>query len=292
MDKNYLYLSLYCILKFCVNFFPDFILNFIAKTIARITFWCNKKHRKIIDTNLQFCFPEKNKKQRDEIALKIYQNFTDFGIDFIKNQNISKEEVLKKVIFENEDFLKQSLESKKPIILITAHYGNWELSSLAYAAKFGAISIVGRALDSKIMDKILSKNRTQFNIELINKFGGLKKMFSCLKNKRTLGILTDQDATDNESMVLNFFGHKVNFIVGASVLAKKTNALIIPSFIYKNENKGYNIKCFKPMDANNHSIEELTLYQAKCCEEMIKFKPDEYFFFHKRFKRFHSQAYD
>ncbi len=289
-NRDRLYLFLYYVLKILVSILPNFVLNLLALITARITFYLNKKHRKIIDINLKICFPQKEPKEREKIALKIYQNFAKFGLDCIENQNSTKEKILKKVHFDNEELLKNALNSKRALILTTAHYGNWELCALAYAAKFGAMSIVSRALDSTAMDKILSKNRTQFDMQIINKKGGLKKMIKALKEGRTLGILTDQDSSENESMKVKFFEKEVNFLVGASVIAKKMDALLLSAFIYQKDGK-YHIKCFEIQDSREKSSEELTLYQAKCCEEMIKFKPDEYFFFHKRFKRFDRGVY-
>lgn len=292
MKIDYVYLAAFYLLRFLVFVLPNFALNAFANGVAKIVFKLNHKHRKIIDTNLSLCFPDLDQAQRDELALKIYTNFAHFGIDFFRNQNISVEKLRKKVQIENEEEVKKLVDSSRAIIFVTAHFGNWELLPLSFASRFKAISVVGRSLDSKLMDKFLIQNRTQFDIELIDKKGGLRKMLFALRNKRALGVLTDQDAGDNESMVLEFFGKKVNWLVGASVIAKKSEALLIPAFIYTNEKGTYTIKIFQAMDSRMHSSEELTLYQAKCCEEMIKFKPDEYFFFHKRFKRFYNELYN
>ncbi|TKX33054.1 lipid A biosynthesis lauroyl acyltransferase [Campylobacter aviculae] len=290
-SKDWLYLFAYYTLKFLVMIMPDFILDFLAFIVAKIVFKINHKHRKIIDINLQICFPEKNQLQRDELSFQIYRNFANFGLDCIKNQNTSKEKILNKVVIDNEEIINEALKSQRGIIFTTAHYGNWELLSLAYAAKFGAISIVGRKLESQKMDSILAKNRTQFDIDLIDKQGGLRKMLNAIKNKRVLGILTDQDCTDNESIGLDFFGKKVNYQMGASVLAQRTKALILPAFVYQGEDKKFHIRLFKTIDPLEKSIEELTLYQANCCEEMIRFKPDEYFFFHRRFSSYDETIY-
>lgn len=291
MNKDYLYLSAYYVLKFLVHTMPHFVLNFLAFCVSKIVFKLDKKHRKIIDTNLKLCFPYKNEDERKELAFKIYNNFAKFGLDCIKNQNTSKEKILNKVVFDNEEILTQALKEQKGVIFTTAHYGNWELLSLAYAAKFGAISIVGKQLKSQRMTEILAKNRTQFDIELIDKKGGLRKMLSAIKNKRTLGILTDQDCTDNEGVKLHFFGKRVNYQAGASILAQKTGALIMPTYIYQGEDGKFHIKFFKALNPLNSNLEELTKYQAKTCEEMIQIKPDEYFFFHRRFASYSDELY-
>ncbi|EAJ7581892.1 lauroyl acyltransferase [Campylobacter jejuni] len=289
-NSDRIYLSLYYILKFFVTFMPDCILHFLTLIVARIAFYLNKKHRKIIDTNLQICFPQYTQKERDKLSLKIYENFAQFGIDCLQNQNTTKEKILNKVNFINENLLIDALALKRPIIFTTAHYGNWEILSLAYAAKYGAIAIVGKKLKSEIMYEILSQSRTQFDIELIDKKGGIRQMLSALKKGRTLGILTDQDCAENESVRLKFFNKEVNYQMGASLIAQRSNALIIPVYAYKEDGK-FCIEFFKAKDSQNTSLEELTLYQAQSCEEMIKKRPWEYFFFHRRFASYNKEIY-
>ena len=290
-SKDLLYLGLYHSLKFIVKLSPNFVLKFLVFLTARIAFKLNKEHRKIIDTNLKICFSELNQTQRNKLSLKIYENLAKFGIEFLQNQNANKEQILQKTRFINEHFLKEALNSNRALVLTTAHFSNWELSSLAYAAKFGAISVVGRKLDSVPMNEILSQNRTKFDIELIDKKGGLRQMLNALKKGRALGILTDQDCADKESLKLEFFGKKVNYQIGASVLAKRCEALLIPVYVYR-ENENFCLEFHKPMDSKIASIEELTLYQAKTCEKMIKLRPCEYFFFHKRFASFDRKIYE
>ncbi len=108
-NSDRIYLSLYYILKFFVTFMPECILHFLALIVARITFYLNKKHRKIIDTNLQICFPQYTQKERDKLSLKIYENFAQFGIDCLQNQNTTKEKILNKVNFINENLLIDAL---------------------------------------------------------------------------------------------------------------------------------------------------------------------------------------
>lgn len=289
-NKDRLYLSLYYILKFFVTFMPDFILNLLALIVARITFYLNKKHRKIIDVNLQICFPQYTPKERNKLSLKIYKNFARFGIDCLQNQNTTKEKILDKIKFINENFLTDALALKRPIIFTTAHYGNWEILGLIYAVKYGAVSVVGRKLKSEVMYEILSQSRTQFDIELIDKKGGLRQMLNALKKGRTLGILTDQDCTDKEGVRLKFFGKEVNYQMGASFIAQKSKALLIPVYTYKEKGK-FCIEFFKAKDSQNTSLEELTAYQAQSCEEMIKKRPWEYFFFHRRFASYNEEIY-
>ena len=187
------------------------------------------------------------------------------------------------------------MKSGRPIIVTTAHFGQWELFSLAMAARFGAVSVLGRKLDSKSMDKILSANRSQFDVELIDKDGGAKDILKALKARRIVGILVDQNTAPKDGIKVRFFDKDVLHTPAASVLAQKTNALIINAFIYQKDENISEV-CFSPaIDINKFNKEEavqkVTQMQCSACEEMVRARPEEYFWFHKRFKRFYEKEY-
>lgn len=167
--------------------------------------------------------------------------------------------------------------------------------SLAMAARFGTVSVLGRKLDSKSMDKILSANRSQFDVELIDKDGGAKDILKALKARRIVGILVDQNTAPKDGIKVKFFGKDVLHTPAASVLAQKTNALIINAFIYQKDENISEI-CFSPaIDINKFDKEEVvqkvTQMQCSACEEMVRSRPEEYFWFHQRFKRFYEKEY-
>lgn len=294
MDKIYLFL--YKFVNFVVEKLPD---NFSLKIIEFILFLFykfKKKRTKIMNINLGICFPPLNDKQRDDLIRKTYKNFAFFAQEIIKNQNLNKEQILNKVTFVNEEFLQDALKQNRPIIMVTAHYGNWEIFSLAIAAKYGASSVIGRELDSPSVNKIIAKNRQKFDIELIPKHGGVRKILSALKNKRILGILVDQSADANDGVECEFFGKKIMHQTAASIFAKKTNALIIPGFTRRDEKDPKKTKLIlsKPIDINElgqNAIVKATQLQADATEEMIKSKPDEYFWMHQKFKYFYPDLY-
>lgn len=288
-----IYLALYYFLKILFKITPEFAMDFFIKLIARLAHFFNKNHRKIILANLNLAFGDsKTALQKQTIIKDVYKNFVHFAFDFIQNQNTTQEKVLQKVTFINEEIFHKALKTQRPIIIQTAHYGNWELLSLAFAAKFGNISIVGRALDSQAINKILSKNRAQFHIQVIDKKNALRPMLKALRQKRFLGVLVDQNTTVNEGIEVKFFNKKVMHSNALSIIAKKTNALIIPVFIQKNSNNYHSIIAYEPLDINFHTTEEITQLQSNATQKIIESKPDEYFWFHRRFKHFYKEAYE
>ncbi len=295
MDR--LYLAGFYTLKFLIFIMPCSLQKMLAKFLAFAFMKLKKKRFHIVMTNLDLAFGEtKTKEEKLEIAKKCYYNFAKYlGINFILNQNTTKQKILEQVVFKNEHFLLDAMKSGRPIIVTTAHFGQWEIFGLAVAARFGASSALGRKLDSSVMDKILRANRAQFDVELIDKDGGAKDILKALKARRIVGILVDQNTAPKDGIKVQFFGKDVLHTPAASVLAQKTNALIINAFIYQ---KGENLNeiCFEePIDISTFdkedAVQKATQMQCSACEEMVRARPEEYFWFHQRFKRFYENEY-
>ncbi|WP_107964844.1 lipid A biosynthesis lauroyl acyltransferase [Campylobacter concisus] len=295
MDR--LYLAGFYTLKFLIFILPSSLQNMLAKFLAFAFMKLKKKRFHVVMTNLDLAFGEtKTKEEKLEIAKKCYYNFAKYlGINFILNQNTTKQKILEQVVFKNEHFLLDAIRSGRPIIVTTAHFGQWEIFPLAVAAYFGPSSVLGRKLDSSVMDKILRANRAQFNVELIDKDGGAKDILKALKARRIVGILVDQNTAPKDGIKVQFFGKDVLHTPAASVLAQKTNALIINAFIYQ---KGENLNeiCFEqPIDISTFdkedAVQKVTQMQCSACEEMVRARPEEYFWFHQRFKRFYENEY-
>ena len=295
MDR--LYLAGFYTLKFLIFIMPCSLQNMLAKFLAFAYRKLGKKRFHVVMTNLDLAFGEtKTKEEKLEIAKKCYYNFAKYlGINFILNQNTTKQKILEQVVFKNEHFLLDAIKSGKPIIVTTAHFGQWEIFSLAMAARFSAVSVLGRRLDSGVMDKILRANRSQFDVELIDKDGGAKDILKALKARRLVGILVDQNTAPQDGIKVRFFGKDVLHTPAASVLAQKTDALIINAFIYQKD-ENLNEICFEePIDISTfdkeEAVQKVTQMQCSACEEMVRARPEEYFWFHQRFKRFYEKEY-
>ena len=295
MDR--LYLAGFYTLKFLIFILPSSLQNLLAKFLAFAFMKLKKKRFHVVMTNLNLAFGEtKSKEEKLEIAKKCYYNFAKYlGINFILNQNTTKQKILEQVVFKNEHFLLDAIRSGRPIIVTTAHFGQWEIFGLAVASHFGPSSVLGRKLDSSVMDKILRANRAQFDVELIDKDGGAKDILKALKARRIVGILVDQNTAPKDGIKVQFFGKDVLHTPAASVLAQKTNALIINAFIYQKDENLSEICFEEPIDISTFdkedAVQKATQMQCSACEEMVRARPEEYFWFHQRFKRFYENEY-
>ncbi len=296
---DYIYLFLYKSFEFLAKVLPIKVMNFLLRGLSSFVYFFDRKHNHIINSNLKLAFGDKmSQKRRDEIGKRVFYNLLQTIIGFIRRDGKNSEEVLKNITFKNEHILQDYIDKNKKIIFITGHYSNWELSSLAVSAKFGINLVgVGRKLDSNLMDRLLFKNREQFGVEMVYRKGAIKNLLKALKNGKAIGLLLDQHLGAKQGGIeVEFFGHKVLHSPSASILARNFNIDVIPIYVSTDNYSDYIITFYQPIpfiktDNKEEDIKNMTQAQAKVMEDVIRAKPDEWFWVHKRWKGFYPEIY-
>ncbi|WP_456323373.1 lipid A biosynthesis lauroyl acyltransferase [Hydrogenimonas sp.] len=293
-----IYLGSFNFFRWVILHTPRPIKRTFIDLLAGVAYCIDFKHRKYAKANLDLAFGDTlDEISKKEIIKKTYKNLLYLLADFVENQGIDQKDLLKKVTFKNEEIVDEIHGRKNPVIFITAHYGNWELLALAIAARRRGISVVGRPLDSKAMDKILKRNREQFDIRLISKYGALRPLMKELKAGRDIGLLVDQSVRPHEGIDIDFFGHKATHTTSVALLSRKFDIPIVPVFISTEDHEHYTMTFYPPIEPTHTDdiqadIRKSVEAQAKITEEVIRKKPDEWFWFHKRWKIHHGEIYE
>jgi KDO2-lipid IV(A) lauroyltransferase len=220
---------------------------------------------------------------------------TVFGI--VKRDKMKKEDVVKNVTFEGEEIIKAYQDAGKQFILVTGHFGNWELLSQSIAIHFDLTLVgVGRKLDSEIMDEVLIKNRQRFNVEMVYKKGAMKGCIKAIGQKKIIGILTDQSLSVEQSVDVDFFDYQTTHTPIASILSRKFELDLIPAFISTDDYIHYTVKIYPPIktlksDDQEKDLSLLTQAQADSMEYVIKNNPKQWFWMHKRWKTYNPELY-
>ncbi len=274
-------------------------MNTLLKSISYATYYLHGKYRDIIFINLDLAFKNSlSDKEKKKIVLRVFYNMIQTVIGFMKRNGISKEKLLENISFKNEHYLLDALKNKEKIIFITGHYSNWELLPPAVTSKYGITLVgIGRKLDSDVMDKVLLKNREQFGVEMLYRRGAIKGAIKALKQNKIVGFLLDQSLGEKQGGIkVNFFGKPVGHSPAASILARNFDATMLPAFISTDDYKHYTVTFYETLttlktDDKEADILSMTQAQADITEQVVKNKPEEWFWAHKRWKAYLPEIY-
>ena len=288
---DYLYLGSYRLFRGFVLYTPESIRFAILKGLAHLAYLIDRRHRHVAFVNLDIAFGDTmSEKEKKRIVKKSYENLLFLLHEIVLNQGISKEEMMKKVSFAGEEHIEAAHKAGKPIIFVAAHYGIWELAPLAYGAKYGPVTVVGRPLDSRAMNDILTRHRRQLNVTLIEKKGALKHLITALKKGEAVGLLVDQNTARHDGIVVDFFGKPARHTPAAAILARRLDAVVLPIFIESDDYKHYTLKVYPPlaMEKSDNPDEDIRRHvqaQADITEHAVRERPDHWFWLHKRWRK-------
>jgi KDO2-lipid IV(A) lauroyltransferase len=281
-----LYLALFYILKFLIFITPEHSHRSLAKILAYPLNIFGKKYLEIVRKNVEIAFgKDMTPNDKEKIVNGSFENLVLVLIDLIFNMDIKKEILISKVSFKNREVLSKAIKDNRKVVLVTAHYGTWEALSYIIGLAFKDLICIARPLDSAPMDKILFDSRSRFNTQMVNKDGAIKDIIKGLKQNKLVAMLIDHHPKKSDkSTVVDFFGKKTDFTPSSALIAKKFDAVIIPTFIHKKESNYY-VEFDTPIDTKEiDSIDTIVQLQASSIEKAIRNRPREWFWFHKRWK--------
>ncbi len=233
---------------------------------------------------------EKSEAELEAILKGMYVNTGMSLVEFARLGRVDEEYVNRHVSFEGFTEMDAALNEGKGVVLLTAHFGNWELLSAALALKGYRLSAVARPLDNKYFDVYTRTQRESRGNSVIDRSSGLRKMLGVIKDNGILGILLDQRTSRKEAVEVEFFGRKAPTSKGLAAIVAKTGTPVLPVFIVRTGGADHKIVCEKPIelastDDDKRDIIENTQKFTEAIEQMIRIYPDHWFWFHSRWSR-------
>lgn len=139
--------------------------------------------------------------------------------------------MISRVRVEGREHFQQAAAQGRGVLILTAHYGNWELLAAAHGLSGLPLSIVVRPLDHPLLDDLADRFRRRSGAELIVKRQAVREVLYALRRGRMVGILLDQNATRAEGVFVPFFGVPASTSKGLALLALRTGAPVLPVFL-------------------------------------------------------------
>lgn len=275
---------------------PRFLKKPILNFMAFLIYLFSKKHNRIARVNLNLAFGNsKSDDEKEAIIKSSYRNMLYNAYEFMIIQRQSIDDMLKKVIVENEEIILSLIKEKKKVIIVSGHYGCWEFMLPFFASHYNALSIISRPLNNKYINAVFLKAREKHNLAMCTKKGAALCMVKALRKGRIVALTIDQSIKPKLSIDVEFFGHKATQVDSPVRLASKVDAVILPLMGIREDFEKYRL-VFKtpievPKNIDSNETQKISQKISDILEKQIKEKPDDWFWQHRRWKVYYPEIY-
>ncbi len=248
-----------------------------------------KLRRKLVETNLRLCFPEKSDEERERIARQVYIEQAQSLFEIMRAPLIrSKADAEKIFEVKNLSLVEKCNAEGKGAIVVSAHFGNWELKAMCWAFLTKPCTIVYKPFSNKFLDKKMLEWRTIGGNEFISMSDAPKLGLKRLREGKFLALLSDQ-AAHSDDYFTTFLGRDAAIFLGAAVFALRTKLPIILSMprrigIGKHRLELTEIKT-DDLTFSDDNVKVLAERYTRAIEAYIRRYPDQWFWLHNRWKR-------
>lgn len=202
--------------------------------------------------------------------------------------------VVEVVVFRNKPAVVRALCSGRPVILLSGHFGNWEMAVSIFGLFGFRMGMVARELDNPYLNRWFLRFRKFTGHRPISKRGGGGEMLDLLQRRGSIALLGDQDA-GSSGVFVDYFGKPASTFKSIALLAMEYQALICVGYARRLESETtssgwprFELGCEDVIDARDYAsadaLREITQQYTSALERVVRRAPEQYFWVHRRWK--------
>ncbi|HWP30835.1 MAG TPA: lysophospholipid acyltransferase family protein [Fimbriimonadales bacterium] len=266
---------------------PEGIAEGFGSSIGKLAYFFSKKYRTRAIENLRMCFPEWDENKVKRTARAVFEHFGRTAARFFRSYKMPPHEILNTIVAEEGlDALEQAKALQKGLIIVTAHFGNWERAAQYMNAKGYKINTVARDADDELTGEIVNRARREQGTEVYSRGSAAKDLLRALSRNEAVAILVDQNAND---VFVPFFGFPAGTVAGPAVLHLRTGAPILIGFCLENGKGQYRVSFVRPTfpPATGNQEEDIRTIMTvinKVLEDKIREHPEQWLWMHDRWR--------
>lgn len=247
--------------------------------------------RRLAVENLSAAFPHLTERDRAAIGRAAMINLGRSGMEMLMLFRRRRTRIEEWCTIEDESRLRDALAGGRGVVFVTGHTGNWELLAALVARRGYSATVVATPVYDPRLDDLLIAARAAQGVETISRGGAsaARQLLSALRRNAFLGMLIDQD-TDVDGAFVPFFGRPAYTPTGAAVLALRTGAAVVCGFLVREGSVRHRLMVEGPIalirtgDHERDVVENTALFTS-LIERHIRSFPDQWVWFHRRWKR-------
>jgi KDO2-lipid IV(A) lauroyltransferase len=250
----------------------------------------DRGNRSIALCNLTIAFPEIDDAARLSILRDTYRNFGRMAAEWVHFFELNPGNIASYVTYDGRQHWDEAirLSNGRGILVLTGHFGNFELLSLGHSLHGNRIAIVQRPNRNPIIDRAVAARRLRNGNLTVSRKGAGREILRLLRQNWMVAVPLDLDV--RRGVFVDFFSLKASTSDALARIAIASHAPVLPAFMVREgASTRHRITLFPPIvavrgDDRDDAVREYTQQFTSLFEAMVRRYPDQWNWIHRRWK--------
>lgn len=260
--------------------------------LGEIVYRLDRRDRRIALFNLELAFPERSAAEHRAILRASVHNLGRMAAEVCHLAALTPETIGRYVTVEDPAAWRAALDlaAQRGAVILTGHFGNWELLAYAHGLLGHPITLVHRPMNNALVDRAITDLRAQAGTVSLAKKTAAKAALRALHRKQIVAIPADQNQTRRYGVFVDFFGVSACTTPGPARLAMLSGAPVVPVFLVREGTSDrHRIVVLPTVELVNTGDRDADVIEntQRCTavvEAMLRRHPEQWIWFHKRWK--------
>jgi len=269
---------------------PRPVAHGVGILIATAVYHCHRRLRRVGLRNLELAFPEMPLKRRKKILRGVYVSLGRLLGEVCLFPRYTPANASQIAVYQGFENFEAAEKRCKGVLLLTGHFGGWEVGSFFHSLQGHPMQIVVRPLDNPCLDALVARYRGLHGNRMIGKDEFARGLLKAMHRNATVGILMDTNMIPRQGVFVDFFGIPACTPGGLARVALHTDATVVPAFtIWDAVLRKYRVEFGPPVElVRTGDVEaDTTANTAKftrIIEDYVRRYPDQWLWVHRRWK--------
>ncbi len=268
---------------------PEGLAGWIGRGLGWLGGSVLRIRRRVVDENLRRAFPGRSPRWYRSVALGTYRHFGGEIVSTLRLERMSQAERRERCRVEGFGHIEGPTSRGQGVLVLAGHFGNWEAAAVSTTSRGVPLDAVARRQRNSLFDEYALRARERLGTGVIYQGELLRAAMQSLRAGKVLALVADQNFT-GDGVFVEFFGSPASTVRGPGILAIRTGAPVV--FADPRREPGlrarYAVRYSRIAVPEGGDLEkrvrELTRTYMEKLEEAVRESPEQYFWFHKRWK--------
>lgn len=271
-----------------VRVFPFSFAEAMGNAIGLTFYTIDRGHQRLAIANLQAAFPHRSRAECRHIARRTFKHFGRLLTTLLKFSTMTPEEMRARVEFSGAERVEDAHALGHGVLLITGHFGYWEINALVHALRLPPLAVLARALDNPYLHDLLERVRATTGNSVIYRKGAVRRVLRVLGSNGAIAMLIDQHMQGADAVVVEFFNRPASTTSALAALAVRTGAPVIPVFALPLPGGRFRMVYEHPVEPPSgdtpEALKEFTQRCTDVLEMYVRRYPDLWLWMHRRWR--------